>query len=199
MCCSCPEVTDYQVDYFWCCRTGFHIDGYIWLRLLLAELACLCNLAEGGPGGDDSIKRKAGACVSITMLRDRAEPGGCRLGLHPMWWMPIATARPDALKPVPTAASAVRTQASLSYDQRRCWDCVSDLGVWCRCVSAAATWLQDVRRLFAACGLSCCRWHPGCGAGGHPRLGPAPLGAVSRAGGFPPARTPPLGRSPRVG
>src|SRR5215213_10590136 len=59
MCCSCPEVTDYQVDYFWCCRTGFHIEGYVWLRLLLAELTCLCNLAEGGPGGDDSNNKRA--------------------------------------------------------------------------------------------------------------------------------------------
>jgi hypothetical protein len=42
-------------------------------------------------------------------------------------------------------------QARPSRGQRRCWECACDLGVCCRCMSAAAAWLQGVRRLFAAC------------------------------------------------
>jgi hypothetical protein len=43
-------------------------------------------------------------------------------------------------------------QARPLLDQQGCRDRGSDLGVWCRCVSAAAGWLQSVRRPFAACG-----------------------------------------------
>jgi hypothetical protein len=47
-------------------------------------------------------------------------------------------------------------QVRLSPDHRRCWDRAPDLGVWCRCVPAAAGWLQGVRRLLAAWfGLTC--------------------------------------------
>jgi hypothetical protein len=42
-------------------------------------------------------------------------------------------------------------QASPLPDQPQCFDRAADLGVWCRCVSAAVGWLQGVRRLFAAC------------------------------------------------
>jgi hypothetical protein len=43
-------------------------------------------------------------------------------------------------------------QVQPSFDQGQCFDGPSDLGVYCRCVSVAAAWLQGVRRLFAAFG-----------------------------------------------
>jgi len=50
-----------------------------------------------------------------------------------------------------TMASAVWTQARPSRDQQQRCDSPSGPGFWCRCVLAAAGWLQGVRRLFAAC------------------------------------------------
>jgi hypothetical protein len=98
----------------------------------------------------------------------------------------------------------LRTTTTSSTDQRPCCESGSGLGVWCRCVSAGALWLQGVRRLCAACGgpllaVRCVhaawqgsRCQATWGAGPRPpRLGPAALGAVRRAGGSPLGRAQP--------